>query len=39
MPYGNIHLGNIGSGNGLLADGAKPLPGVMFVQTYTSEKH
>ena len=26
MPYGNIDLGNIGSGNDLLPDGTKPLP-------------
>ena len=26
MPYGDIDLGNIGSGNGLLPDDTKPLP-------------
>ena len=26
MPYGDIELGNIGSGNGLVPDGTKPLP-------------
>ena len=25
MPYGDMDLGNIGSGNGLLPDGTKPL--------------
>ena len=30
MPYGDIDLGNIGLGNGLLPDGIKPLPEPML---------
>ena len=30
-PYGDIDLGNIGSGNGLLPDGTKPLPEPVLV--------
>ena len=30
MPYGDIDLGHIGSGNGLLPDGTKPLPEPML---------
>ena len=30
IEYSNMDLGNIGSGNGLLPDGNKPLPDPMF---------
>ena len=30
MPYGDTDLGYIGSGNGLVPDGTKPLPGPML---------
>ena len=31
MPYGDINLVNIGSGNGLLPDGTKPLPAEKYI--------
>ena len=30
-PYGDRDLGNIGSGNGLVPDGTKPLPEPMLI--------
>ena len=36
-PYGAIDLGIIGSGNGLLTDGTKPLPEPML--TYHQQGH
>ena len=35
MPYSNIDLGNIGSGNGLLTDRTKLLPELMFDSSST----
>ena len=34
-PYGDINWVNIGSGNGLLPDGTKPLPEPMLTQVIT----
>ena len=50
MPYGDRDRGNIGSGNGLLPDGTKPLPEPMLtyhqwsfvvftLQQFTQEAH
>ena len=31
MPYGDLEMGNIGSGNGVLPDSTKPLPEPLLI--------